>query len=95
MGQAHGHSRNVVSDSALELKLIKFILFFLYSIFYKVQVQVGSVCIGVLVETSPKENCPEFFFLHTPFLQKISTNITYTHKPYLDLDLDLDFINRI
>ena len=51
------------------------------------------MCIGVLVETSPKENCPEIFFLHTPFLHKIFTNITYTHKPYLELDLD--FINRI
>ena len=44
-----------------KIKTIKFYFVFLYSIFYKVQVQVGSVCIGVLVETSPKEKCPEFF----------------------------------
>ena len=44
------------------------------------------MCIGVLVETSPKENCPEFLF-STPILQKISTNITYTHTPSLYLYL--------
>ena len=55
-------------------------MFFYILFFYKVQVQVqvGFMCIGVLVETSHKEKCPEFFFSPPPFLQKIPTNKT-TH----------------